>query len=135
MHVRTTATELARWLEQQGGAWHVEGEPALAKSLPLPAPASSLVEVLRKRGGELAVLAPETTSFAEDDAVAAHQISSAAHVVDGQHVFQLAWVKDDGTVADSWLLAEQQPRSQRGDGGAAASNVVAAFRAARVTRG
>jgi hypothetical protein len=135
MHVRTTATELARWLEQQGGSWHVEGEPALAKTLPLPTPASSLVDALRRRGGELAVLAPETTTLAADAAVAAHEISSTAHVVDGQHVFQLAWVRDDGTVADSWLLAEQQPRSQRGDGGAAASNVVAAFRAARVTRG
>ena len=42
MHVRTTATELAQWLEHQGGLWHVEGEPVLAKSLPLPTPASSL---------------------------------------------------------------------------------------------
>lgn len=87
-----------------------------------------------RRGGELAVLAPETTTFTEDEAVAAHEISSTAHVVDGQHVFQLAWVRDDGTVADSWLLAEQLPRSQRGDGGAAASNIVAAFRAARGPR-
>jgi hypothetical protein len=133
MHVRTTATELARWLEQQGGTWHVEGEPVLAKSLPLPTPASSLVDVLRRRApeaSELAVLAPETTTLAEDAAVSAHEIAAAAHLIDGQRVFQLAWIRPDGTVADSWLLAEQQSKPGSTDAGAAARNVVAAFRAA-----
>jgi hypothetical protein len=132
MHVRTTATELAQWLEQQGGSWHVEGEPVLAKSLPLPTPASSLVEVLRKRGPDasaLAVLAPETTVLVPDAVVAADEIAAAAHVIDGQRVFQLAWIRPDGTVADSWLLAEQQSKPGRADDGAAARNVVAAFRA------
>lgn len=132
--MRTTATELARWLEQQGGVWHVEGEPVLAKSLPLPTPAQSLVEVLRKRNDEIAMLAPETCSFAEDSSVLSHQIPSAAHLVDGQRVFQLAWVRPDGTVADSWLLAEQQPASVKADSGAAARGVVAAFRASVTTR-
>jgi hypothetical protein len=134
MHVRTTATELALWLEQQGGLWHVEGEPALAKSLPLPTPASSLVDVLRKRSQEIAILAPETTTLAEDSAVGAGEIATTAHVIDGQRVFQLAWIGPDGTVADSWLLAEQRGHSGRGDGGAAARNVVDRFRAAVATR-
>ncbi len=137
MHVRTTATELAQWLEQQGGVWHVEGEPVLAKSLPLPTPASSLVEVLRKRGPDasnLAVLAPETTVLAPDVAVSADEIATAAHVIDGQRVFQLAWIRPDGTASDSWLLAEQQSRPGSADDGAAARNVVAAFRAAMATR-
>lgn len=137
MHVRTTATELAQWLEQQGGVWHVEGEALLAKSLPLPTPASSLVEVLRKRGPEasaLAVLAPETTTLTADAAVSAHEIATAAHVIDGQRVFQLAWIRPDGTVADSWLLAEQQTKPGSADDGAAARGVVAAFRASMGTR-
>jgi hypothetical protein len=137
MHVRTTATELAQWLEQHGGTWHVEGEPLLAKSLPLPTPASSLVEVLRRRGpeaSELAVLAPETTTLAEDAPVSAHEIAATAHVIDGQRVFQLAWIRPDGTVADSWLLAEQESKPGSSDAGAAARNVVAAFRASMGTR-
>ena len=136
MHVRTTATELAQWLEQQGGSWHVEGEPALAKTLPLPTPASSLVDVLRKRGpdaGELAMLAPDTTGLAPDASVPASELATAAHVIDGQRVFQLAWIRPDGTVADSWLLAEQQS-SAGADEGAAARGVVAAFRAAVASR-
>lgn len=130
MHVRTTAAELARWLDQQGGVWHVEGEPALAKSLPLPTPAQSLVEVLRKRNDEIAMLAPDTTAFGEDASLLAHEIAQAAHVMDGQRVFQLAWIRPDGTVADSWLLAEQRRKVGRDDDdGAAARGVVAAFRA------
>lgn len=132
--MRTTATELARWLEQQGGVWQVEGEPALAKSLPLPTPAQSLVEVLRKRNDGLAMLAPDTTTLAENASVLAHDIAGAAHVIDGQRVFQLAWIRADGTVADSWLLAEQQARKSRPDDGAAARGVVAAFRASNTTR-
>ena len=130
MNVRTTTTELALWLEQQGGLWHVEGEPALARTLPLPTPASSLVEVLRKRTECLAVLAPDASTLVEDATVSAGEIATTAHVVDGQRVFQLAWIHPDGTVADSWLLAEQRDHSGRGDRGAAARNVVAAFRAA-----
>ena len=134
MHVRTTATELARWLEQQGGVWHVEGEAVLEKSLPLPTPASSLVDALRKREGDLEVLAPDTATLAPDCPVTASDIASTAHLVDGQRVFQLAWVGADGTAQDSWLLAEQRGHSGRVDSGAAARNVVAAFRAAMATR-
>ena len=134
MHVRTTATELAQWLEQQGGLWHVEGEPVLAKSLPLPTPASSLVDVLRRRTGDLAVLVPETCSLVEDCEVTAPEIATAAHVIDGQRVFQLAWLSPDGTAQDSWLLAEQEAHSSKRDSGAAAKNVVAAFRAAMARR-
>ena len=138
MHVRTTATELARWLERQGGVWHVDGEPVLAKSLPLPTPASSLVEVLRKRApdaSDLAVLAPETTVLDADAPVNADEIATAAHVIDGQRVFQLAWIRPDGTVADSWLLVEQQSKPGRSDDGAAARGVMAAFRASMDARG
>ncbi|HSO34825.1 MAG TPA: hypothetical protein VLT33_19960 [Labilithrix sp.] len=134
MHVRTTASELAQWLERAGGVWHVEGESRLAASLPLPSPASALVDVLRRRAGALAVLAPETSALTElgDDApVTARELSSAAHVVDGQRVFQLAWVHEDGVVQDSWLLAEQHgPAPGSSDDNAAARSVVAAFRAA-----
>ncbi len=132
--MRTTATELAQWLEQQGGQWHVEGEAVLAKSLPLPTPASALVEVLRKRTGDLSVLAPETSSLAADASIGAAEIASTAHVVDGQRVFQLAWIGPDGTAADSWLLAEQRGQVARGDSTAAARTVVAAFRAAVATQ-
>jgi hypothetical protein len=137
MHVRTTATELAQWLEQQGGSWHVEGEPVLAKSLPLPTPASSLVDALRRRSAdasELAMLAPDATGLAPDTRVTSNQIATAAHVIDGQRVFQLAWIRPDGTVADSWLLAEQERKPESADDGAAARGVVAAFRAAMSTR-
>lgn len=136
MHVRTTSAELAHWLEREGGVWHVEGEVTLAASLPLPSPASSLVDVLRKRAGELAVLAPdmsELRDLGEDAPVTARELSSAAHVIDGQRVFQLAWVHPDGSVQDSWLLAEQKVRAGRVDDGAAARNVVAAFRASVTT--
>lgn len=132
--MRTTATELARWIEQHGGVWHVEGEPMLSRSLPLPTPAQSLVEVLRKRQDEIVMLAPDTAPFTESAAIAAREIASAAHVIDGQRVFQLAWVRPDGVVADSWLLVEQRAPKARPDDGAAARGVVAAFRAANTTR-
>jgi hypothetical protein len=134
MHVRTSAAELARWLELEGGLWHVEGEPVLARSLPLPAPAVSLVEALRKSGGSVTVLAPDDSPVAQDGLeVSADNLSFMAHVIDGQRVFQLAWIRPDGTVADSWLLVEQDARSGRADSGAAARGVFARFRAARVT--
>jgi len=129
MHVRTTADELASWLERAGGVWHVEGESKLAASLPLPSSASALVEVLRKRSGALAVLAPDTLTADEDAPVTARELSRAAHLIDGQRVFQLAWVHDDGVVQDSWLLAEQHgPAPGSSDDNAAARSVVAAFR-------
>lgn len=134
MQVRTTASELARWLGQQGGVWHVEGEPALARSLPLPTPAQSLVEVLGRRNDEIVMLAPDTSAVVEDAPLLAHQLAIAAHVVDGQRVFQLAWMRPDGTVSDSWLLAEQRAQAARPDSGAAARSVMAAFRAGVTTR-
>ena len=138
MHVRTTAGELASWLEHAGGSWHVEGEAKLAAALPLPSPASALVDVLRKRRGSLAVLAPEAATLSargEDAPVTVRELSSVAHVIDGQRVFQLAWVHDDGVVQDSWLLAEQRsPSPGSTDDNAAARSVVAAFRAAASKR-
>jgi hypothetical protein len=134
MHVRTTTTELAAWLEREGGVWNVEGEPALASSLPIPSPASSLVHALRKREAEIEVLAPEAASLAdgaEGARLTARDLSSVAHVVDGQRVFQLAWITPEGTVLDSWLLAEQEGRPSRVDDSAAARGVVDAFRAAQ----
>jgi hypothetical protein len=134
MHVRTTTTELAAWLEREGGVWHVEGEPALASTLPIPSPASSLVHALRKREAEIEVLAPEASLLAagvEGASLSAHELSSVAHVVDGQRVFQLAWITPEGAVLDSWLLAEQHGRPSRVDDGAAARGVVDAFRAAQ----
>src|SRR4051812_40709229 len=128
MHVRTTSAELARWLEREGGVWHVEGEAVLAASLPLPSPASALVDVLRKRPRHLALLAPDTSDLREDSPVTLSELSSAAHIVDGQRVFQLAWVEDDGTVQDSWLLAEQRGQAGRVDDGSAARSLLAAFR-------
>ena len=129
MHARTTAGDLARWLAQQGGHWHGEGEPVLSKSLPLPTPASSLVDVLIRRDGELAMLLPDASPLAADAPLAPEQIANAAHLVDGSRVFQLAWIEDGGELRDSWLLCEQ--RSVRGSypDDDAATQVIAAFRA------
>lgn len=129
MHARTTAGDLARWLAQQGGHWHVEGEPVLSKSLPLPTPASSLVDVLIRRDGELAMLLPDASPLVADAPLAPEQIANAAHLVDGSRVFQLAWIEDGGELRDSWLLCEQ--RSVRGSypDDDAATQVIAAFRA------
>lgn len=128
MHARTTASDLARWIEQQGGHWHVEGEPALAKSLPMPAPASSLVDALARRDGSLAMLLPDTSVLAAGASIPPEEIAAAAHVIDGQRVFQLAWVDTDGTLRDSWLLCEQSKRLSSPDSDAA-RQVLAAFRA------
>jgi len=128
MHARTTAGDLARWLAQQGGHWHVEGEPALSKSLPLPTPASSLVDVLTRRDGELAMLLPDASSLVADASLSPAEIANAAHLVDGARVFQLAWIEDSGELRDSWLLCEQ--RGVRGSypDDDAATQVIAAFR-------
>jgi hypothetical protein len=134
MHVRTTSSELARWLEEQGGEWHVEGELMLARSLPLPTTARSLVEVLRKRSDAISLLAPDESAFAEGGFVSADQLARAAHLIEGERVFQLAWIRPDGTAADSWLLAEQRAQKTRADDGAAARGVVAAFRASVAMR-
>lgn len=128
MHVRTTARDLARWLEREGGHWTVDGEPSLARSLPLPAPADALVAALDRREQAVAILLPDASPLRCDEAVALDDIRAAAHVVDGHRVFQLAWIGADGELADSWLLAEQ--RSVRSsDPGFAAVQVIAAFRA------
>ena len=134
MHVRTTAAELARWIERQGGVWTVEGEPALARTLPSPAPASALVEVLRRREGHLAILAPEACSLPPDVKIGAAEITLAAHDVGGNRVLQLARIEDDGTTRDSWLIAEDVAASSRDlartpEGGVSASAVVEAWRA------
>jgi hypothetical protein len=105
MQVRTTAVDLARWLEQTGGVWTVEGEPMLVQSLPVPAPAKVLAEALRKRPGELVLLAPDTCDLPDESYAGPTELRSAAHDIDGHRVFQLAWVGPDGQ-KDSWLLAE-----------------------------
>ncbi len=131
MYVRTTSMELARWLEREGGLWHVEGEATLAAALPLPAPATMLVEALRKTSAHLSVLAPDRSELAdlgEDAPVTERELTGAAHVVDGQRVFQLAWVRQDGTVQDSWLLVEQRRQTGRVDANAAAHDLVNSFR-------
>lgn len=130
MHVRTTAAELAQWLEETGGSWHIEGELTLSKSLPLPAPASGVVEALRRRTGEIALLAPEDCGLDDGDWIAPEDIGMAAHMIDGERVFQCAWLHADGTMMDSWLLAEQQGLSgMRNIGAGAAASVIAAFHA------
>ncbi|MBX3190983.1 MAG: hypothetical protein KF819_28565 [Labilithrix sp.] len=130
MHVRTTATELARWLEETGGSWHIDGEPSLAKSLPLPAPASGVVDALRGRSGPIALLAPDDSGLEDGEPIRPESIGMAAHVVDGERVFQCAWIRPDGTLQDSWLLAEQQGLSgMRNIGTGAAASIIAAFRA------
>ena len=108
MQARTTARDFARWLEQQGGSWHVEGEPTLARSLPVPAPAAALAEALVRRDGLLALLVPESAGHVPTGALLAmHELPLAAHDIEGQRVFQLAWIAPDGGQADSWLVAEQ----------------------------
>jgi hypothetical protein len=129
MHVRTTARDLARWLERRGGNWSVEGEPVLARSLPAPASAESLADALTSRDGELLVLVPDGTAFDDDAFVGPADLAAAAHMVEGQHVFQLAWVTAEG-IRDSWLLAEHDKAAQSGDGEATAARIVAGFRQA-----
>ena len=105
MFVRTTAQELARWLERAGGNWQVDGEPSL-KHLPQPAPAHGLAAALRKRVEELAVLAPTGCPFPEGAIVGERDLVRAAHDISGSSVFQLAWIGPDGVPGDSWLVAE-----------------------------
>ncbi len=114
MNVRTPVDELARWLEKNGGTWTVEGEPALAKSLPVPAPGSVLADALRKRGGELAIMAPDVGAFHENAVITHAQIRDAAFDMDGMRVFQLAWVDADGSTKDSWLIAESDALAKSG---------------------
>lgn len=129
MHVRTTATDLARWLERRGGSWSVDGEPVLAGSLPVPTTAASLADALERRQGELVVLVPDTCSLQEDSFVGAADIESAAHLVEGHYVFQLAWVAAEG-IHDSWLLAEHDAVARSGDGERTAARIVAGVRQA-----
>lgn len=105
MFVRTTAQELARWLERAGGNWQVDGEPSL-EHLPQPAPAHGLAAALRKRRDELAVLAPDECPFPEGAVLGEHDLVRAAHDVNGSSVFQLSWIGPDGVSGDSWLVAE-----------------------------
>jgi hypothetical protein len=129
MYLRTTAEDLARWLERHGGSWTVDGEPTLARALPAPASAPALAQALRGRPGDLVVFAPETCALAEQALVGLGELPQAAHIVEGHHVFQLAWVTDEG-VKDSWLLAEHDKQAQSGDGEATAARIVAGFRQA-----
>ncbi len=107
----------------------MEGEPALAKSLPMPAPASSLVDALSRRDGAIVLLLPDGCSVAPESTLTPHDIAAAAHVVDGQRVFQLAWIGPEGDPMDSWLLAEQRSMRLSDPGTDAARQVLDAFRA------
>jgi hypothetical protein len=136
MNVRTTVDELARWLEKHGGTWTVEGEPALARSLPVPAPGAVLAEALRGRGGHLAILAPDVGAFYENAAISYTQLREASFDVDGMRVFQLAWLDPDGTTRDSWLLAESDALSRSGQTlitPANATNIMNVLQNSRVT--
>jgi hypothetical protein len=129
MHLRTTADDLARWLERQGGNWTVDGEPSLVRTLPSPTSAVSLAAVLRQRQGELLVFAPETCALPEHAYVGHAELPATAHLVEGHHVFQLAWVSPEGA-RDSWLLAEHDKMAPSGDGEATATRIVAGFKQA-----
>jgi hypothetical protein len=128
MHVRTTATDLARWVEDRGGMWTVDGEPQIVGRLPVPAGATAIAEALAKRGGDLAVLLPDGSDLEDGALVTAADLARAAHLVDAHHVFQLAWIDAGGAVKDSWLLAEHDALAQSGETGAAAAKVVASWR-------
>jgi len=125
--VRTTAADLARWLERRGGNWSVDGEPVLARTLPVPTTAESLADALKSRQGELVVLVPDTCPLPEDSFVGPGDLATAAHMVEGQHVFQLAWVAAEGT-RDSWLLAEHDNMVPSGDGELTAARIIAGVR-------
>ncbi len=114
MHVRTTAAELARWLDQHRGPWTVEGEPVLLKTLPVPTPGAILADALRKRGGELQILAPDVGAFLEDARIGHNELHDAAFDVDGNRVFQLSWIEADGTTKDAWLLCEADVLARSG---------------------
>jgi hypothetical protein len=136
MHVRTTAAELALWLDAHGGPWTVEGEPALAKSLPVPSPGSMLADALRQRGGELLVLAPDVGAFYENATIGHKEIRDAAFDVDGNRVFQLAWIEPDGTTKDAWLLCEADALARSGQTlitPANANNIMNVLQHSRVT--
>jgi hypothetical protein len=47
-HYELPSTELARWLEAQGGWWNVDGDPLLTGRLPFPCPADELAAELRR---------------------------------------------------------------------------------------
>lgn len=129
MRAFTTSVDLARWLELVGGLWTVDGEPVLGQSLPVPASAAPLAEALRRRNGQIALLAPESCGLPEGTRLHAHEIERAAHWVEGHRVFQVAWVDASGAVTDSWLLAEHDHLAQSGDGEVTAARIVAGDRA------
>jgi hypothetical protein len=114
MHVRTTAADLALWLDAHAGPWTIEGEPTLAKSLPVPAPGKMLAETLRQRGGDLQMLAPDVGAFHENATIGCKDIRDAAFDIDGNRVFQLAWIDPDGTTKDAWLLCEADALARSG---------------------
>ena len=105
MVLRTTAAELARWLERAGGYWQVHGEASL-RHLPQPAPAATLAAAVRQRNDALTILAPDGCPIAEGTVIGDRDLVRAAHDIDGHSVFQLAWVGADGAPTDAWLVAE-----------------------------
>lgn len=136
MNVRTTAGDLARWLDENGGVWTVEGEPALAKTLPVPAPANILADALRKRQGELVLLTPDPCDLVDGAYAGPSELREAAHDVDGHRVFQLAWVGPEGDTKDSWLLAEHAvllSSQTPSDGGRSAAAILDMLKGARAT--
>jgi hypothetical protein len=56
-HYELPSTELARWLEAQGGWWNVDGDPLLTGRLPFPCPADELAHELRRLNRPLLVQA------------------------------------------------------------------------------
>jgi hypothetical protein len=64
-HYELSSTELAQWLEVQGGWWNVDGDPLLTGRLTFPCPADELAAELHRLNRPLLVQANDN-GFAPD---------------------------------------------------------------------
>jgi hypothetical protein len=102
-HLDLDASELAGWLAKHGGdrLWTVDGDPRIMGTVSLPCSGRELAATLNQLGGRLRVFAPAGAQASSPD-----ELEKLAELEYGELVFEVAWLREDGTPEQRWMLAQ-----------------------------
>jgi hypothetical protein len=112
-HYRLSSSELARWLDAQGGEswWSVDGDPLLMERLNFPCQGAELAKLLRRIDKPLLLLDARTQPAGHGEMIGAASIDDIADA-DQSHderVLQFCWeIEPEG----GWLLCEDLESQQ-----------------------
>lgn len=110
-HVEVHASELAAWLETQGGDcwWTVDGDPLLMGRLSLPCPGDELAAELRKINKPLLLADKKQDGAASERTISASDLDALVDRLEpiSDRVLYLCWKGS----ADDWMLLEDEETS------------------------